>query len=318
MRILYGIQLNGNGHLTRSIEVIESLKERGHKVDIITSGNNSNLKPKLKHTHFKGLDLFLSGLGSVLWFKTLKKANIWRLFKDTKIDVAKYDLIISDFEPITAWAAKRSGKRSIGISNQSFALHNDTNGTKDFIYKEFVKRFAPCSEYLSINFQKNEQDLIHPIISKKLLNQKVSDKDFILVYLSNYNLEYLISVFSKSEQNFVIYTSEVLECPKNIKLKKHNRDKFIDDLLNCSSVITAGGFSTTSECLVLGKKLWSIPFSDHYEQKSNQTQLSELGVFTDELNSQNLEKWLLEYTNIQYNWEDPIEKIIKKIESYAN
>ena len=37
MKILYGVQLNGNGHLTRSIEVINKLRSRGHLVDIITN-----------------------------------------------------------------------------------------------------------------------------------------------------------------------------------------------------------------------------------------------------------------------------------------
>ena len=71
MNILYGIQLNGNGHLTRSLEVINKLKERGHSVDIVTSGGNSNLSIDLEHKHFKGLDLFLSKMGSVDWFKTI-------------------------------------------------------------------------------------------------------------------------------------------------------------------------------------------------------------------------------------------------------
>jgi len=36
MKILYGIQLTGNGHLTRSVQIIRELKKRGHEVDIIT------------------------------------------------------------------------------------------------------------------------------------------------------------------------------------------------------------------------------------------------------------------------------------------
>lgn len=44
MKILYGIQLTGNGHITRSIEIIRALKENGFYVDIITSGNNSQIE----------------------------------------------------------------------------------------------------------------------------------------------------------------------------------------------------------------------------------------------------------------------------------
>ena len=42
MKILYGIQCNGNGHITRSLKVISKLKRLGHEVDILLSGKNFN------------------------------------------------------------------------------------------------------------------------------------------------------------------------------------------------------------------------------------------------------------------------------------
>ena len=50
MKILYGIQLTGNGHISRSTIIINKLKSLGHQVDIITSGSGSNLLlPNIKY-----------------------------------------------------------------------------------------------------------------------------------------------------------------------------------------------------------------------------------------------------------------------------
>ena len=100
---------------------------------------------------------------------------------------------------------------------------------------------------------------------------------------------------------------------KNIEFKKSNKDSFQSDLLNCSGVITASGFSTTSEALVLGKKLWSIPVIGQPEQISNADKLNEMGVFTNDLTCENLENWLNNYNVVDYKWINPINSIINKI-----
>ena len=47
MKILYGIQTTGNGHLTRAKEVISILKKRA-EVDVVLSGPDDN-KISLNH-----------------------------------------------------------------------------------------------------------------------------------------------------------------------------------------------------------------------------------------------------------------------------
>ena len=61
--------------------------------------------------------------------------------------------------------------------------------------------------------------------------------------------------------NWKVYSPDVEKDRTDgiVKLKKLNKGKFNKDLLNCTGVVTSSGFSTTSEALILGKKLWSIP-----------------------------------------------------------
>ena len=84
-------------------------------------------------------------------------------------------------------------------------------------------------------------------------------------------------------------------------------------MLNCSGIITASGFSTTSEALYLEKKLWSIPIKKHYEQLSNSASLRKIGVYSEDFNKENLKEWMSLTNDVKYVWKDPTEKIIQKI-----
>jgi uncharacterized protein (TIGR00661 family) len=304
MNILYGIQLNGNGHITRSLELISKLRSSGHVVDIIASGGNYSIELPEGTKKFKGLSMYFNKSGRINWFKTLILLNIFKLIKDLDYDCSGYDLVISDFEPISAYSAKKYKVKSIGISNQvSINSH--------FLHSIFINNFAPCDYYIPLDYTNGYQ----PIISEKFLNSKKSDDDFYLVYLSAYSIERLVDELKHSGKKFKVYSSDIIRDSvyKNIEFKKSNKESFQSDLLRCSGVITASGFSTTSEALVLGKKLWSIPIKGQFEQINNARKLNELGVYTDDLTSENLENWLNNYTKVDYKWSNPIDSIVDKI-----
>jgi hypothetical protein len=305
MRILYGIQLNGNGHITRSLELINQLKAKGYEVDVIASGGNYSIELPDYIKKFKGLSMYFNKSGKINKIKTLLSLNIFKLIKDINYDCSGYDLVISDFEPISAYSAKKYKVKSIGISNQ-------VSITKSSFFESlFIKYFAPCDYYIPLDYTSGYQ----PIISEKFLNGKVSDEDFYLVYLAAYSLEHIKNELKYSDKKFKVYSSDVIVdyVYNNIEFKKSNKDSFQSDLLKCSGVITASGFSTTSEALVLGKRLWSIPIKGQFEQIDNAIKLNKLGVYTDDLTSENLENWLNNYTKVDYKWVNPIKSIVNKI-----
>ena len=305
MKILYGIQLNGNGHITRSLELINQLKAKGYEVDVIASGGNYSIELPDYIKKFKGLSMYFNKSGKINKLKTILSLNIFKLIKDIHYDCSGYDLVISDFEPISAYSAKKYKVKSIGISNQVSITKSS------FLESLFIKYFAPCDYYIPLDYTNGYQ----PIISEKFLNGKVSDEDFYLVYLAAYSLEHIKNELKYSDKKFKVYSSDVIidYTYKNIEFKKSNKDSFQSDLLKCSGVITASGFSTTSEALVLGKKLWSIPIKGQFEQIDNAIKLNKLGIYTDDLTSENLENWLNNYTKIDYEWINPIESIVTKI-----
>jgi uncharacterized protein (TIGR00661 family) len=317
MKILYGIQLNGNGHITRSIEMISTLEERGFDVDVITSGENYNLSlPFEVKKHFQGFSLYYNKSGSINWSKSILSSNIFRLFKDINFDSSEYDLVISDFEPISAWSAKKCGVKSISISNQCALLSDKIKGFSKRIFKLFIKYFAKCDYNIGIGYDEYDDFIYQPIISKFFLENEVSDEGFFLVYLPSISLSFLVNEMGYYKNlNFKIYSADIKfeTLCNNVTICPINKDLFQRDLLKCSGIITASGFSTTSEALILNKKLWSIPLKGQYEQLSNAKRLSKMGVFTHDFNSNSLGIWIMTYNNINYNWINPKDEIINKI-----
>ena len=317
MKILYGIQLTGNGHITRSSQLIKSLKANGFDVDIITSGSNSQIKiPFDIQRHFSGLSFFNNDKGGIDWYKTFKMVNINQFFRDIKYDVSGYDLIISDFEPISAWAARKHRVKSIGFGNQ-YSFMSDKlprPHTKDKISETFLRRFAKCDYNIGLSYNKIDDFIYQPLINENLLNREIEDNNFFLVYLPSISIEYITSQLKDFKKyKWKIYSNENGKNSKNIEYKKLNKDEFINDMINCSGIITASGFSTTSEALILKKKLWSIPLKGQYEQICNATLLKSMGVLTDYITTETIEDWISNYSVIDYNWEDPTNKIIEKI-----
>lgn len=105
MKIFYAVQATGNGHISRAMEILPYLEQYG-SVDLFLSGNNSNL-PVNANVQYrsKGLSLFYSGNGGLSYFDTMKALQPRRIFNEVKnLPVEKYDLVINDFESITAMA----------------------------------------------------------------------------------------------------------------------------------------------------------------------------------------------------------------------
>ena len=323
MKILYGIQLTGNGHITRSIKIITALKSAGFEVDIITSGTNSQLKlPFEIKKKFQGLSFFYNKKGGIDWIKTLLSLKLKKFLSDLKYDVSSYDLVISDFEPVSAWSARRSNKKSLGIGNQYSFRSKKTPRPffKDIFSELFIKYFAPCKEHIGINYEKYDEFITLPIINDDFIDKKEYDKKFYLINLPSMSSKFISDqINTYGTGNWKVYSPDVLKDITDgiVKLKKLDKEKFSKDLLNCSGVITASGFSTTSEALVLGKKLWSIPIKGQYEQLCNAKALKKMGILTDDLNSDKLFEWIYKYKSIEYNWNDPIDEIVKKISDYA-
>ena len=129
MKILYSVQATGNGHISRAMELLPYFKEYG-EVDIFLSGANSSLdfNSPIKYRS-KGVSLFYTCKGKLDYSKTVFMLAPLRLRKEVRdLPVEKYDLILNDFECITAMAcASKKFHQLILDTRQVFILpiHQD-------------------------------------------------------------------------------------------------------------------------------------------------------------------------------------------------
>ena len=324
MKILYGIQLNGNGHITRSTQIVNSLRSLNIEVDVITSGENYQIDvPFTVNNHFKGVSIYYDKKGKVDWVKTFRKVDFSALLKDIIYDSSTYDLVISDFEPISSWSARINNIKSIGFGNQYSFMSNNLPRPKrkDFLSESFIKEFAKCKYNIGLGYDVYDDFIFKPIINDSILDKAVVDEDFYLLYLPSLPLKYIMeSLNNFRDLRWKIYSPHIINNGSigKIEFNSLDKNKFQNDIVRCKGIITASGFSTTSEALILNKKLWSIPIKGQYEQICNSVALKKMGVFTEDFTNKSINKWIYECDKINYQWENPIDDIIKKIISINN
>lgn len=316
MKVLYGIQSTGNGHITRSTKIVNRLVKSGCRVDIVVSGKNSQINfPFPIKYNFQGLTFYYNGKGGVDYWKTWKGLKFSQLLKDVKLDISSYDIVISDFEPITAWAAEFQNKVSFGIGNQYSFLSPQTPRPKhkDFLGEKILKWMAPVKKPIGLHFENYDNFIKPPIIRESLENAWITNKGHYTVYLSNWNYENLLPYFKNINSKFEIFTN--VKKPsryKNCYIKPIEKTLFNESLKSCEGVITAGGFQTCSEALFLNKKLIVVPINNQYEQLCNVESLKKLGVCVGNIND--CENFILSETNQQkIDWIDPTNEIIEEI-----
>jgi uncharacterized protein (TIGR00661 family) len=298
MRILYGIQGTGNGHLARARALVPALRERGLHLDFVLSGRDKqdyfNMELFDDYRCFRGLSL-ITERGRLRHWQTMRRNNGLRFLKDMQeIQVGDYDLVISDFEPVTAWAARRAGVRCIGISHQN-AFRFAVPKVRGYIGSRMILNyFAPADINLGLHWHHFNQSVLPPLIEP--LESARVDGSKILVYMGFEDVDDIIEFVKPfTEFNFLIY-ARVAETREigHVRVKPLSHSEFHADLTDCAGVISNAGFELASECLALGKKLLVKPLAGQFEQLSNALALQALnrGTVIENLNCGLLEKWL--------------------------
>ena len=92
MRILYAIQGTGNGHLSRAMEIVPFLQQRG-EVDVLISGKQWELKtPFPVKYRLHGMGFIFGKKGGVDILKTYLNLNSLKLSREIRsLPIEDYD-----------------------------------------------------------------------------------------------------------------------------------------------------------------------------------------------------------------------------------
>src|SRR5688572_19350658 len=318
MKILYGIQGTGNGHLTRAIEILPYLQKKA-EVDVLISGEQFDLPLPFEPTYrMKGLYFVFGKNGGINLYETYKRIDSFRFMKEVKqFPVEKYDLVISDFEPVTCWSAYLHNKKCIGLSNQAATLHPDAPKPKLFdpLGKLILEYYAPVTDNYGFHFKSLSEKIYTPVIRKQVRQLKATENEHFTVYLPSYDDERILKHLKKFDHvNWEVFSKHNKKPlkQKNITIKPIEGKSFLTSMASSQGILCNAGFGTTSEAMYLNKKLMVIPMKTQYEQQCNAVMLKSMGVSVmKSLKSKHhdkLEDWLKNGKAIDVNYPNQTAK----------
>lgn len=320
MKILYAIQGTGNGHVARALEVVPALQQHGD-VDLLLSGNQCDMQlPWPVKYRYHGMGFVFGQKGGVDFkatFKQFKLKTFWNEIKS--VPVEDYDLVINDFEPVTAYACLLKRISSVGLSHQWAVMGNKAPRpvSTDFWGALIMLVYAPTSHAYGFHFQSYDGRTHTPVIRQEIRNSTPTKGNHYTVYLPSYGDRLIIDYFTQfPESSFEVFSKHSKEAysSKNVNIQPVNKEKFSQSLITSQGVICNAGFETPAEALYLNKKLCVIPMQGQYEQSCNAFALEKMGVTVmSSLNAKQMSKfsnWLQAAQSIEVNYPNKTNEII--------
>jgi len=323
MRILYAIQGTGNGHLSRSMDIVPLLKKMGD-VDVLVSGTQGDLALPFQVKYvLHGFGFVFGKSGGVDIWETYKKSRFRKFLKEISVlPVEQYDLVINDFEPVSAWACYMKNKPCIGLSHQAAVLAENAPKPEeaDMIGKLVLKNYAPVTEQYGFHFAKFDTNIFTPVIRQQVREQQVENKGHYTVYLPAYDDTRLVKRLSEFKDIkwdvFSKHNKKTFK-QKNVYIQPIDNEKFIKSMAQSEGVLCGGGFETPAEALYMQKKLLVIPMKTQYEQQLNAAALKQMGVpvikSLKPKHSDTIREWIDNGRIIKVDYPDTTQQILDMI-----
>lgn len=301
-KILYGVAGEGFGHSSRSELIGRYLLQAGHQVLFAASGKSL----AYLSTPFPSIVQPVYGLrfayknGSVSPIKTVwknvvgygqgLKTNL-RLFRQV-VRQFKPDLVISDFEPFSAWWAFRHRVPCLSIDHEHLLTLGEFTEPAGGWWQRLMARVVTAgyhtfaNAYIVLNFfavpLRGRGILAPPVVRQVVQQFSASVGEHITVYITDATperrKELLDCLIACRPQPFLVYGFNEDARLDNCRLKRTSTEGFLADLASCRGVIATAGFSLISECLYFHKPMLVKPIFNQYEQMLNAHYIQKLGI----------------------------------------
>ena len=320
MKIFYGIQGTGNGHITRGRIMARELQAASLDVTYQFTGRPQDKFFDMQifndYQWREGLT-FSTQNGKINHFKTVLQSNPLKFLRDVKeLDLRDYDLVICDFEPVTAWAARRQRKKTIGISHQYAFQYSIPRAGNDLLSETVMKNFAPVDLGIGLHWHHFDQPIVPPVIETPTIQQRTQTNK-IVVYLPFEDQHHVMSLLAPfNDFEFYNYSPEVVSTlHAHIHCKPLSLQGFQNDLANCAGIICNAGFELASESLQLGKKILVKPVHAQMEQISNALALKTLGYgqMMNTMDSAAIEQWLYATQTVRVTYPNTARYLVQWI-----
>ncbi len=323
MRILYGIQGTGNGHLARAIDVIPALEQHG-QVDLLVSGYASEIAlPYEVKYRPRGLGFVFGRSGGIDLWSSYSQSDLRRLQREiSDCPVHAYDLVISDFEPVSAWAAHKAHKPCVGLSHQAAVLHPASpKPHKTFsVGRAILAHYAPTQRDYGFHFGRYAHEISTPVIRGTVRRLEPVTRPHYTVYLPAYDDRKVVERLSQvAEVRWQVFSKHARSRSRtnNVTVHPVSQESWLESLRTCTGVLCGAGFETPAEALYLGKKLLVVPMKGQYEQACNAEALREMGVpVLKKLSAKRIEevrRWVLSDARVAVDYPDETQAVVDRV-----
>jgi uncharacterized protein (TIGR00661 family) len=253
-----------------------------------------DMEPFGEFEHRRGLT-FATVAGKISRTKTVLNNNLFEFFADVStLDLSRYDLLVTDYEPVLAWAARRAGRECLGIGHQyAFGPGTPVCGATPAT-QLIMQRFAPVSTPLGLHWHPYADNVLPPILDLPPLSE--AGGEHVLVYLPFEDQDQVTDLLRAFPgQRFVQYVGKMpAGVMGNVVRKSASIHTFKQDLARARAVICNSGFELISECLQWHKPVLTRPLAGQMEQLSNALALQQLGYarVAQDLDQMTLGRWL--------------------------
>ena len=300
MRIVYGVQSTGRGHLSRLLGLKPLFDRDGHELFVIISGYDNPPEYFVDALHgvrceqFQGLSMIEDGAGGVSKRATMKAfarhlPGLFESFHRAHEMISAFvpDLIVSDFDPITGSPFVAPGTFKVGIGNEAILSHAAAVRPPKAKLERFnvnvVRKLftSGVDVLLGCHFYPLDGSCLPPILRPEVLDATVENRGHLVVYNAFRGL--LAPVLDYAERHpgrsIIVYgdTPPTQGSPENVRYEL-DPGRFIEDLATCSAYVGTAGFQSICEAFYLGKKVVVRPITGHYEQHWNAAQLKMHGM----------------------------------------
>ena len=295
-RIVYGVSGEGSGHSSRAREVLTHLVRAGHEAKVVSYDRGAkNLagdfdvfeteglsirsvenKVSVTRTFTDNLARFPEGVRKLREMRQL-------CFKDFRPDV-----VITDFEPMTAYSATHYDLPLVTIDNQHRMRYMryplPGNLKKDALVTESVIRLIVPKPDISLvttfyfgDVVNERTFLFPPILRREVLDLEPSEGEHVLVYFTHGFETFLEHLRELPRERFVVYGAGREGTEGNLTFKGFSASGFLEDVASARAVISTAGFTLMTESLFLKKPMLALPMKGQFEQELNALLLQDLG-----------------------------------------
>lgn len=301
MRILYGVSGEGSGHSSRARVALRHLVAAGHEVRVASYDRGyRNLSDDFDVLEIEGLSIATAD-NQVSLVQTFtdnlgRLPEGWRALRELRrwgVSEFEPDVVLTDFEPMTAYLARHTGRPLLSLDNQHRMrwmnypcppeLSRDARLAETVVRMLVPRPDAALVTSFWFGEVKNERTfLVPPILRQEVRGREATEGEHVLVYATKGFDSLLERLRACPRERFLVYGYDRPPGEDgNLVFRGFSVDGFLDDLASCRAVVATAGFTLMTEALSLGKPMLALPMAGQFEQALNALLLQDIGCGRD-------------------------------------